>query len=102
MYLQVEMTDNAHVDVAYTEASMEQVSAMVDLSAYCYQEVTYDCQDAPLNGDNGKTRITRLMSVYTNRKRSRFYMGSLEIQFVNPIQQWQRSKENFTFSSPRC
>ena len=48
------MTNTAPVDVTYTEASMEQVSTLVDMSAYCYQEITYDCQNAPLNGDNGK------------------------------------------------
>ena len=75
------MTNNAPVDVTYTEASMEQVSALVDLSAYCYQEITYDCQNAPLNGDNGKYMhivipIARLRSVHTKRNLSRFQMGS--------------------------
>ena len=77
IYLQVDMTNNAPVDVAYTEASMEQVSALVDMSTYCYQEITYDCQNAPLNGDNGKQMhivmpIARLSSVHTSRNLSRF------------------------------
>ena len=85
------MTNNAPVDVAYTEASMEQVSALVDLSAYCYQEIIYDCQNAPLNGDNGKqmhsvTPIVRLRSIYTKRNLDLF-------QFTIQVQQSQRYKE---------
>ena len=75
------MTNNAPVDVTYTEASMEQVSTLVDMSAYCYQEITYDCQNAPLNGDNGKQMhivipIAKLRSVRTKRNLGCFQMGS--------------------------
>ena len=71
------MTNTAPVDVTYTEASMEQVSTLVDMSAYCYQEITYDCQNAPLNGDNGKQMhivmpIARLSSVHSRRNLCRF------------------------------
>ena len=51
--LQFDIENDSPIGVTYEHASLAQLAALVDRSTYCFQEITYDCQNAPLNDDTG-------------------------------------------------